>query len=943
MNSPLRPKSSCLIRRVAGAVLGISMLVTTAAFAAPRTQIQLFQTPDVVCDGELIDVQVRIKFHQDVPLVVDEVAILGEGGVILGEVTSPTFARRNDHWYYFTFYGVSLSDSDANGDGSASLVAIAAVRGDGDIISQARETFIGPPETPLAPHPAHGSTVLTVPLVLDWGDVPGASSYNVYLNGGRVAANLYASSWTINVPLGASGTHTWRVEAVNHCGSTFGPLWRFIVQCTAPGVPSGPSPANNATLTSSPTVLNWGDTPGATSYDVVVDGATFASGLTVSQVACGAMTAGSHTWYVIARNACGATTGPLWRFNIAGCTLPAVPAGPNPSNSLAAINAPVLLNWADTARATAYDVYLNGAVVAVDLFESQWFVDVIIPTGTNTWYVIARNECGETRGPNWRFVVQGCLAPATPATPNPANGVTLTAAPTLLNWADTARATAYDVYLNGDLVAFDLFESQWHVDVAIPSSTNTWYVVARNECDETRGPNWRFVVQGCIAPATPAGPNPSNSLAVVSAPAVLNWADAARATAYDVYLNGALVAFDLPQSQWLVDVVIPFGTNTWYVIARNDCGETRGPNWRFVVQDCSAPGTPATPSPANGVTFAIAPTILNWTDTARATAYDVYLNGDLVAFDLYESQWVVDVAIPSGTNLWYVVARNACDETRGPNWRFTVQACLPPAIPATPTPVNGATLSTAPLVLNWADTPRATSYDVILDGDLVASGLTASQWSCDVAIGSGLHTWSVIAYNECGITAGPIWAFTVACLRPAVPTTPAPIHNATLQSSPSRLDWADALRATSYDLVVDGTLVAQGLTTSDWACGGLAVGPHSWYVIARNACGVSTGAVWRFTIACALPAAPAAPTPANGALLNSAPTKLNWSDCARATTYDVYLNGALVASNLGISEWTIDRSLRRSSHTWSVVARNACGSTRGPQWSFTLRRATTDD
>jgi hypothetical protein len=67
--------------------------------------------------------------------------------------------------------------------------------------------------------------------------------------------------------------------------------------------------------------------------------------------------------------------------------------------------------------------------------------------------------------------------------------------------------------------------------------------------------------------------------------------------------------------------------------------------------------------------------------------------------------------------------------------------------------------------------------------------------------------------------------------------------------------------------------------------------------------------------------------------------KLDWANAARATSYDVYLDGVLVASNHPISEWTIDRFLsRNTTHTWYVVAKNSCGSTRGAQWSFTIRR-----
>jgi hypothetical protein len=71
--------------------------------------------------------------------------------------------------------------------------------------------------------------------------------------------------------------------------------------------------------------------------------------------------------------------------------------------------------------------------------------------------------------------------------------------------------------------------------------------------------------------------------------------------------------------------------------------------------------------------------------------------------------------------------------------------------------------------------------------------------------------------------------------------------------------------------------------------------------------------------------------------------KLNWADSARATAYDVYVDGVQVANGLTASEWTVSRHLIHSLHTWYVVARNACGSTTGPQWSFALRGSGGDD
>ena len=237
---------------------------------------------------------------------------------------------------------------------------------------------------------------------------------------------------------------------------------------------------------------------------------------------------------------------------------------------------PLKLDWDDASGASSYNVFLDRTLVASHLSSSEWIVNVPISSGFHTWRVQAINDCGNTFGPAWQFTVQECSAPGVPAGPNPTNNATLTASPIRLNWADTARATGYDEILDGVVAGAGLEVSEWNSDVALGAGPHFWYVIARNDCGATRGPVWRFTVAGCLAPAIPTGPNPTNNFILPGAPALLNWADAARATSYDVYLNGALVASHLPTSEWQVGTALPTGTNLWYVVARNDCGETRG-------------------------------------------------------------------------------------------------------------------------------------------------------------------------------------------------------------------------------------------------------------------------------------------------------------------------------------------------------------------------------
>ena len=86
------------------------------------------------------------------------------------------------------------------------------------------------------------------------------------------------------------------------------------------------------------------------------------------------------------------------------------------------------------------------------------------------------------------------------------------------------------------------------------------------------------------------------------------------------------------------------------------------------------------------------------------------------------------------------------------------------------------------------------------------------------------------------------------------------------------------------------------------------------------------------------PDAPTQPSPANGAVDIPVELKLDWSDAARATSYDVYFgttNPPPLAGNTVTSDWPLAKLSHGTAYYWSVVATNSAGSTPGPIWSFT--------
>jgi len=98
---------------------------------------------------------------------------------------------------------------------------------------------------------------------------------------------------------------------------------------------------------------------------------------------------------------------------------PDVPSRPSPADGQLLVPLDVTLDWANTARALTYDVFLWQAVygkpptpTAVGLTSSQFLPPTLLrPHTVYAWQVIARNSEGATAGPEWTFrtVFQGDL------------------------------------------------------------------------------------------------------------------------------------------------------------------------------------------------------------------------------------------------------------------------------------------------------------------------------------------------------------------------------------------------------------------------------------------------------------------------------------------------------------------------------------------------------
>jgi hypothetical protein len=384
-------------------------------------------------------------------------------------------------------------------------------------------TGSGPlPSQPSNPIPADASVNISTGTTLAWDVCDCATSYDVYFGTTTtppLRVNVTSPS-VLNAQLPTLAFTTqyyWYVVAKNGAGTTQGDLWSFTTRANdVPSTPANPNPANNATGVLLTTNLSWGACDNANSYDVYFGTPmavfiTNVAGPTVSNAQLSGPLAMSttYTWYIVAKNTYGDTTGPTWRFMTKGPDLPAAPAGPTPANGAANIAVTTDISWNASQYATGYDVYFG---VSPSLVASNTSSTTVLNAAlggpllyetTYSWYVVAKNQYGDTTSATWTF--KTAFTPlAAPSNPQPDNGATNVPVDTDLAWSNVPRAQDYYVFFGTTPdppykdQTFSSSNSIANSFIGGPLTAGTtyyWKVVATDFLENASSPVWYFVTE----------------------------------------------------------------------------------------------------------------------------------------------------------------------------------------------------------------------------------------------------------------------------------------------------------------------------------------------------------------------------------------------------------------------------------------------------------------
>ena len=379
--------------------------------------------------------------------------------------------------------------------------------------------------------------------------------------------------------------------------------------------------------------------------------------------------------------------------------------------------------------------------------------------------------------------------------------------------------------------------------------------------------------------------------------------------------------------------------------------------------------------PINGSVNQPLSLVLSWLSvdpSGQSLTADVYFGTDpdppLVASDFPVGPLTAYQPGPlafSTTYYWKVVLRNeASVETAGPTWSFTTRPNAAPVVTLL-APADNATGLNLSTMLSWSATDaegQVIAFDVYIGTDpnppLAAVWLLDRHYAPPLAYAT-TYWWRIVARDSEGAEGtSVIRTFTTKLANepPNSPTSPNPSNGAINQSQSLTLTWQctdPEGQAIRYDVYFGSAnpppQVVGDHPLKSYSVSNLLLGTvYRWRIVARDSGGLTTsGSTWSFTTRPNLPpAAPAGPSPTNGAINRPINTTLSWNNSVdpegQAVSYDVYFGAAdpppLVATNVSTNAFDPGAQSFLTTYRWRVVARDTYGATTSSvTWSYTTK------
>lgn len=610
---------------------------------------------------------------------------------------------------------------------------------------------------------------------------------------------------------------------------------------------------------------------------------------------------------------------------------------PTPTSNQQLVTAPVGLtasevtsngfkvNWTAVNGALNYKVYSNGELVTTVSNPNFTFSNL----NTNTPYSIqvsSVNVSSESSRSDILTVTTGAPIVNLPTTPVGINSSNLSSTGFKINWQAVNDATNYNLYINGSYIN-SVASTFYDISNLNPNTTYSVQLTSVNSAGES--PRSTAINVTTTAPplAVPSSPTGLTSSNITSSGFTLNWQSVNGATSYLISINGNPVTRVTSPSYTFTNLTAS-STYSLQVSAENGAGGSPLSNALNVTTS-----TPiAIPSAPTGLTSNNITSNgfgLSWSPVNSASSYNIYRNNTLVATNIVATNYD-SIGLNSSTMYsMQVSAVNSAGESLKSNGLNVNTAAPPLSIPGTPTGLTNSSVTSAGFNLNWNSVSGATSYNIYKDGVLYASNVTSTSFIASGLSASTTYSMQVSAVNIAGESNKSTILNTTTSAPPVtIPSAPTGLSSSGVTSSGFTLNWSSVSGANSYKVYKNGVLLSSNIVGTSFNVTGLnASTNYSMQVSAVNTAGESTKSTTQIVATSApLVTIPSVPTSLAASNRTSSGFTLSWGSVSGATSYQVYINGSLLASNVLTTSYSLTDLIQNTNYSMQVIAVNSSGS-----------------
>lgn len=574
-------------------------------------------------------------------------------------------------------------------------------------------TLVAPPVPPSNITATATDTSITVA----WDAVAGAAGYDIEADG--TVRDMGTSTRYTHPNLSPGTPHTYRLRARNEGGP--GAWSTAISKSTLPSKPGIPANLSAVPLSTSITVT-WNNVPGATGYDIEVDGVLVSNGPNTNYKHTSLTPGTSHTYRVRSVNSGDKSD---WSSPISFMTLVDSTSVPVNINATALQNQ-ITITWDPVDGATGYDIEVDG--VRIDNNNRTTYTHKNLTSGTDHMYRV-RAKKGSVVS-DWSAMVVATTLTGSFGTPANIKADVQDTNVTL-SWDAVTDAQGYDVEVDGE--PYDNGADITFVQGGLLPGTEHNYRVRARSSSETSDWSAPLTVKTFMLPT------PRNFSATATESSIQTvWDAVYGADSYSLELDGSIIP-DITDTSYTLEGLAKDTQHTLRVRAESNIGKS---NWSTpLIQSISSniSGVPV----LSGIVKKNAITVI-WKPIDGALGYDMEADGVLI--ENVPGTSYVHSSLAAGTDHTYKVrARYEADQG---SWSNVFSISTLAERPAIPTNVAASSNMTSILV-TWDKAADVESYEIEVDGVAVDNGIGTSYLH-NMLSPDTQHSYKVRAKNKDG-------------------------------------------------------------------------------------------------------------------------------------------------------------------------------------------------